>query len=128
MNGNLINTNIMKRILLLGIALFITMVVSAQRTYNTTRLTSGVADWETSEMMNKQTIEANIKIIVDSSYNVKIVTDTEVFQYYYVLGSHTYLSNGEAYNLIRNNEEYYVICNDVVFILIDVKDNALLFR
>jgi len=115
----------MKHLLL--IFLLFTAVVSAQRTYNTTRLSTGTADWSTGDLINKQNADSDATIVIDKNYNVSISTDGKVFFFDYVLGSFEQLDNGWTYVVMNDEQEYYVICNERIFILIDSKDKGVIF-
>ena len=102
-------------------------VAIAQRTYNTTRLSTGTADWSTGDLIDKQNAASEANIIIDKNYNVSISTDGKVFFFDYVLGSFEQMDNGWTYVVMNDEQEYYVICNERIFILIDSKDKGVIF-
>ena len=115
----------MKHLLL--IFLLFTATAIAQRTYNTTRLSTGTADWATGSLIDQQNTYSEATIIIDKNYNVSISTDGKVFFFDYVLGSFEHLDNGWTYVVMSDDQEYYVICNERIFILIDSKDKGVIF-
>ena len=115
----------MKHLLL--IFLLFTATTIAQRTYHTNKLSTGTADWATGSLVDQQSADSDATIVIDKNYNVSISTDGKVFFFDYVLGSFEQLDNGWTYVVMNDEQEYYVICNERIFILIDSKDKGVIF-
>ena len=115
----------MKHLLL--IFLLFTATTIAQRTYHTNKLSTGTADWATGSLIDQQNTYSEATITIDKNYNVSILTSDKMFFFDYVLGTFEQLDNGWTYVVINDEQEYYVICNERIFILIDSKDKGVIF-